>query len=1602
MFFTKKDLNTISYNTAVKSNGKQQMLSSFVFSISSLEGPVFKYLLNNVLYNTLYLKTLSSKVDFFFAPQFQTSGLKRSNFSMYHNKDCFLPNPIFIRHKETHFDVSNTQWVQKNDLHFVKSLLCWEQFYFPGFVNLNQMCNWSLFLTSKNEIFLKHRWVLKNFSNVLCSYLISKNIIFQVDFYLPPIMKETLLSFIKDSSNHNDVFFMVTCFYEKFFKWSDLLSQNELVSFYKGGWLESSTSDFYIEIQNWIDVQKSEVDPYKLFYDFEDEIDFESIELYLWPFTQSFDDKFKKLYDLKPSYQGMFRFEDVELFEYLYFFFNDRVNQSKEYEFWRSFFQINVQDTVWSNFSFWIDFFFPRIFNVIQPSEWKSFFFRFLIGKVLGQLNYWFLFGLRGSDRRNVFFRFFFFFVCSLRGWFFKWWCLVIKRFCFNLPWEEELKYVMHLLEQDQLFFVEKSKILLESAILKNVSFLRKKISFSSLFSFFFKNSLQVLVLQKRDYLYPDFLVKLRFFLIKYPRAVIVYAFFVTCHVYCSVFIDFCFKKGLFFSFAYFFDKLCLNITKTQKPYEFLESNTLNVQLIVLNLVKKLQVSFKYTFLWKLYEGASHTKNLWFFVLYEQLCFFLQLLGSYCIFLCRNIFKYIVAFLILSSNHVLNEYLLKQTFRWNLNTLHNSKTPQFLFPRLKQGYRNNLKESQSRFYFLSLLPDLFMDLYHTISFIDCLVFIYEFLSFFFFRFFFSVFYQLYVLFWNGLYKFRVWKWKIRKFLVEKKNIFAVHEWKRHYTAFTTEESHQDYNVYKAFLKTQETVDLQQNSILTLLKHKMQTQPDPFKNKIWTQVLLISFLFVFFRKLYRKGEWFKNQFLFVFNKFSLKHILNNITFFKVGSFFFSFVFFYTLRIVFLVGVTVMFFIVALSLVLFNYLMLLCKKVVLGVGLILFLSLLYPLGFLFYLVVTCFLKIIFFFTNLFWSSITFICWSFVFFLYNVIGKKVLAFLSSAIKFVGDLFILLYFKWIYFYLYVSSAFWWIGKLIIVIFSIFSSIIVSLAKKIIQIHVKKDNQSLSYSYNQLIFFLKEETMVFKNDIKEIFFSFLFGFRFLFFLLSFFFFLCVGLGWTIFFFSYPDGMEISRPEASSKRAYNFLDKWSLLFFNKVKTLNVNVVSVFYWFKYNMFEFVVYVWACFLYFFVFLLYLIKNFLLEFFLICKLFEFSKAFFRRLFLCFIMFRENISLHLGYFFWIARINNSVFNVSLITLCLLRVYTYCCDRVAWFSKVNWSALFKDTSIFFVLCNIWLPFFKKYKSLRDLQELMLFIRLFYNFTMMYWAWVIMLSIEVGDLGWWLNYNKNNIKISRKKFMNFDIIFTSRSKVSSFLKDAQIQRHTTFHSYYLTLHHFLQSVMRYKPYVINSIFYGSSKNFFKNSFFFKKKRIDFNIMKFITTQIGFAFIFEVLLQRFQHPVTKFIFGNLKQDFHLPTSMRLKFFRDFFTEFTWLISYTYTSMKFGVDEFVMRFVAVFMGYIRSQNFYYKKFRKGWFSSILKRSNWLFSSTLPKYRWSYLNFLRQVLIVIGYGFIVLLICLVFFLLFFILAHIFIGVFFFFAVKTVFNWIRNLFLY
>lgn len=109
MFFTKKDLNTISYNTAVKSNGKQQMLSSFVFSISSLEGPVFKYLLNNVLYNTLYLKTLSSKVDFFFAPQFQTSGLKRSNFSMYHNKDCFLPNPIFIRHKETHFDVSNTQ-----------------------------------------------------------------------------------------------------------------------------------------------------------------------------------------------------------------------------------------------------------------------------------------------------------------------------------------------------------------------------------------------------------------------------------------------------------------------------------------------------------------------------------------------------------------------------------------------------------------------------------------------------------------------------------------------------------------------------------------------------------------------------------------------------------------------------------------------------------------------------------------------------------------------------------------------------------------------------------------------------------------------------------------------------------------------------------------------------------------------------------------------------------------------------------------------------------------------------------------------------------------------------------------------------------------------------------------------------------------------------------------------------------------------------------------------------------------------------------------------------------------------------------------------------
>jgi len=84
--------------------------------------------------------------------------------------------------------------------------------------------------------------------------------------------------------------------------------------------LHGTSFDLKKEIGNWTYIRELELDPYKLFFEFEsdDAVDFDMLDLYLWPWTHKMESEFFTTHQTLLVYDGFFDLYNVEGFESIY------------------------------------------------------------------------------------------------------------------------------------------------------------------------------------------------------------------------------------------------------------------------------------------------------------------------------------------------------------------------------------------------------------------------------------------------------------------------------------------------------------------------------------------------------------------------------------------------------------------------------------------------------------------------------------------------------------------------------------------------------------------------------------------------------------------------------------------------------------------------------------------------------------------------------------------------------------------------------------------------------------------------------------------------------------------------------------------------------------------------------------------------------------------------------------------------------------------------------------------------------------------------------------------------------------------------------------
>lgn len=1586
----------------------------------------------------------------------------------------------------------NVVW---NDGTILKHLLLWEALYAPGFLTLNGFSNWHVFFLHERNWLFKSSWAQNEVNYLLMMLLISKGFSKLFSHYMPPFVIQELYLFLNRAGVKKGGHKHFLPFYAWVLdnlRWSTVLGQSyvskwdlklkeddklkfdhysvhddDLMVF--GGWMWLHKFELIDEMQTWVFPQVEEFKVEDLLYEAQelalddllpadwDEDEFiEFQDIFVWPWAEYWDEFFSmEFVKSQRFFVDLSDREDVDLCLGFYFSLKtlkegNLLSTTPSSVQLLNYFEQTFKSSIWNQLSNWFSLFYPRTFNTFKLVGFDKMPLLLLLSSIISKLNGLFLYGFQGYDRRNIFFRLFYFIILKHRGFFFKWFSILLKRVTYNLPWEEELVYILHVLEQDQIFFQDvcKKKLYNYYYMVEFAEKCKSSMPFLFFFEFFFKNQLALFVRKKREELYPGFVSTLEQLMMKDSNAFVWYALKVTVHIYISIILDFLKNPMMFIriiqfyelkfdkgrpvfqvswkdyvkthkggSFSYFFkqlrnyEMLIKEMAVRKHFYENAIDTGFNDFLINKNrpldsFLKKLKADQMVQS--GLFMGSSLSLN----VLYATYSNFAVVVFKLLPLMFSRGFLFLFTGVFTATATKLSEYFL------NFLNVYNGCWPEYkqqlptLFHiGLRTAYFDSDKHQKRVYFFqqwwrsLSAFRDVF-------SFSKTLIFFLQVCWFYFMHLLFHVTLVLYKIFWRRVYEFYAWRLRVKETArirfdeldtdldSELERKLKQHPWvvRARFRSFAKEPHHRPW-------------------LCNVLEKKIKETPSPFLSDFWVNLYMWCLSLLFYRKLRRRAIVFKKELTFMFEKRNTSFIINVLLNFRFWSFFFTFLYLFVLRS----------FLLCLIFLLFGFVSVFLRGCA-GVYSNFWVVEAFLKSF-FWIFVIFFYTVYYAFSRFFFFCVQFLClvscflfllvkWLFNLILFVVWKLSVLTVFKPLFRFVS----LFYYFWRDLAFNIRFNFYWMVLHFLSMWSVIRFVVIlglgvcvffivtlwfGLKRFIV-------NRAVWNDYSKTLGFLfKHETSVFYHDFQDFLFFVSFIFKFLCLIIGFFMFLFIQVGWKLVKFIFDEDYDVEslkiRTELPTYRVYQFLDIYVVLFFNLLKDFSLRFPNLVFFCVYSLLLDFFFIFFRSFGVLIFLCVFLKNFIWFFLQAFKFTRYPLQVFYGFFeWIFVILKYGFSFVWYIFsgFFVRRERNGISNTKgllqlktfstgqvLVVRILLVVFT---RRFFIFVLVGLKKLFKKSSK-------WVEFFSKsiqkldrhgMAFQRDLQELMVFISVVYDFSAFYWAYIQKLSIEVGDLGWWLSYYKKKkeaFQHTLKNTVNFSLISKQtleQRKKSSYNQNKLSRFFSKKHPYYLTLNNSFFGIKRYRAYIVNSFYVEKMKVLFKDSPWFSRFRWSENFLKRIGSFLGFSFLFEILFLRFQQPISSFLFGDKNKSLPLHVLARLKYFKDFFMEFNWLVNFTYDSKMFGFDHFFVRLVSKVLPKWESLNTFYKQSRSRWFFKVFGNFAPRVLDILPKFRWNYFQFLLDVVKYLIMGVIWLILSFIFFVILFYIVNFFIFYFFFYV--------------
>lgn len=1496
------------------------------------------------LYRTQLKKPINENyyqnIQFFYKKDFLSS----------ENKKSFFTDTLKTQKTKYSIDYNRTIFNKNYDTSLL--FFTWADFFSPGLFNYSPTRFWFLFICTPTFIKYKSNWLVNSIDDFYLIFFFARIFTLRLHKTIPMFLIHDLkLIFYEVKNDMNLTTERETLYFKSLegifeglltFSNIQLYSRSELL-FFQGSWLDCLHIELFEETSRWVMPIKEEID----WTVFQGDLDdwWESLfyiflsESYIWPFTDYSDQDFIR------KWKNKIKFKNFDLMDFFFIDFSFTYLKNTPNSFFSNV-GSKLLDQMWTNFINGNFLYIKRKKNKFQ-----------IIGTLFLTLNTWILSGLAGRDRRILLFRFFYLLVLKGRGFFFYWYMILLKPNVFTLPWEREMQHIEIMFTTNQQYYKNKVMIELRKTYQNHMDFFSKPFSFRHFWTFFNNNIWDKLVIQKRNKLEPNFIFIFERLLVRKPRWAYKYTQKITKKVYIALFWDFFYYKLYYWYLLllcfnswwkmfknnkiyinkliiYFFDEeqKLLRLTKQNKINIFHKIKYKNKSSIQhSNQYKLIKKNILLSLLLNLQKKKYHEMNIyWFFTTMPYTIIFqraLNIFFQHLLMILKNIFLMCISIIyekIVDFNigKIARLALKNQADMWfhstNIDYLISGVQKEVSFTKTNKQHQ---KYTQS----LTAMLILFTAKLDNVDWflLIRIIFYYFPLKFVYFSFqisFFCIikFCKLYLICYVFLFKLIIdikyviklyhtpteqtkvsqYKlkllWQLQLKIKSKKLLTTIINYNLHSINF----------IYYIFLHLKKAkgeylkakIAFKDIPILFPFFITGEIKPNNYMIYIYLFTLCTQIWTAFLLLIGFCGHWFIWIFRTNWNKwYLLQFIVTGIIYCLIT------IFLFILIIIFFVGN----FLYQSSVYCFIY------GLVLSVWRI---SYLYILKYGIFLI--NYLKSLVKTNNLFSQKKLNILYKKTVFILNVIfqfnlkKKKKRRLLCQYTLQTWNKMYFIFHDYLFYLIYISHIFWlnmnkiiyqfWLSILFIILSIIcFSFMLYDLYLSFYTIWYHKKSHDFVY-FRSIWAFIKSEFYEAFSSIKEIIFIGSLGLRFLLMCCGFLCYIIYQIGWRFRIFESKKEKTKKLWVVPTKYAVlRFIDKWILYFFYRIRQI----------FFFNYKSFILY--SCYL-------------LYTFFFFSISYGFYSIYYIVLFIYFILKQEIPCL--------LRLYSNKYNKSWVYISnfivlfkyLNKLFLKIIKNIYGFIYKNWSFYYSKKKLnLFVLWSlliylnivnkcIWIynTIIKKYinKStknklesfvdlditIRDFQELLVFINKNYNFITFYWSTVLQISIDYGDFGWWLPYTDKKYMTARYginfilkqwrilSIRDFKINKLIKKKKSMWLEEKKFHKK---HTYFFALNKITKPLLRKKAFVNDYIYNSKTKSNFLLNY----------ISRFYNF-FGLSFLFEIMFQRFKTPISQFFFLQKKgQDLFLLT--RLQKMKDTFSHLKWHNSWLRdTTQILVLDEF----------------------------------------------------------------------------------------------------------